>query len=1649
MQGVVKPRQSQVTQYATPSWIRDTDPDFLKIIDYYYQWMGQTNMPYDILQNLVEYRDIRQTSTYFANIIFNELLPFIPTSSTIDRELLALFITDFYKAKGTFPSYNFIMETLFNDSTTSLTWNKEKVFRPSSNALVNDAYLMIQSNTAWGSYAIGSIITQTFPTTATATIELCTTQIVNGKTINQLQLDPKSVSGVFSSYGTVQVLNNQINRSFTYISEYYTAVSFTSTTATVTVYSEPVRNYTNLILMQIGSNFSATIISLASRVISNGQTVLTFNIVNSIGTAGTGDVYLVEAAIQNEIYTKSDFLTGIVSPSITNISVSNGGSLLSLGDQIEVVGGSGSPFVAHVSEISGGAIDTVNIINPGYGYSIGDSLTVVSTNNYGSGLAVDVESIDGINGQLEAILELDNFNIVNGGSQYNIGDIITINDGVTSYDKSPTILTVSSINSTLALNSLSISNGGYGYQYVQLALLDTTSNSLVSGFTATANIQNGSITSATITQYPTLTHNTIQTLVNGYGATISFTVTSGVITGVSVTGGFNYVNPQIIINSVLTPTTPAQFAITTNPSGTITSVVILNGGAGYSSTVTGYFQELYGSNANITPIINSTTGPITGLTITNRGAYTSLPSCFNTSYLSDSLTGIGLILDLKFRLNTVKLLNGGNNYKIPSFNISDGIGSGAVFNPNIENGVVSSIGVTTAGSGYTYAIVEISSITGKGFSGTVNLSGGTINSVTINNGGFGYLNTDVISVIGDGINGVLHFSVSNGVISDISVISGGSNYAYDAVFNYVMDPILNPSAVAATFKTNIIDGVITSVKVLTNGSGYVAGVTNDLQNEDGTYLLLEDGLTKLSFDSLYDVPYVSGPISANVNIQFAPTGSIVSASVINAGSGYYDPTEVTPLYLKFNTASLKPPVIAPVLQNGSLCRCDILYAGEGLSTSDTISVIGNGINASLMPTVYNGHLASVEILNGGSGYKYGTSCLVYGNSGGAQLQVNVDRSISYVEILNGGSNYTNPIINITDATGSGAVLHAIINSSGVIINVQIISGGSNYTNPTLSVVDAHTPSNGINASLSAKMLRNISSVDVILTGQNYSQEMQTFIVGDGINGQVSVQVERYGSLYYPTISNIGSGYIKAPTLNITDISNYGGVSAVKIINEGTGYTELPILSLATKYSGNTVIASGASFNCYGQNVGSINEITFDSFGADWYDLPKIHTPFTAILDTNADFRIGETVSIERAAYQPIILSTDTFGILTEDGSYLDAEFVDSLMSTEDGFTLTTEDGYEIDNETIAYLYIEYYSVTDLNGNVYPYYDAGPIATVSNVDFGRNFIELKDATDDLVIIAENGDTVISENGLSIVDQTSNPFKFGDSIIGNISNSKSTIKWFNRPTLIANDSDVGYTAGTLLNSKGVISSNASFIQDSYRIQDFAYEINSNTQYSSYKAILEKTVHPAGYNMLGNIGLHNYGTGSVPVSVPAIYNKTGGSAVSTLLGITGDFVDATSLHYKTLWFWESTMPYFYDTAAEYLINYTFAQFDPAVAPTVITPMLTYYDAYESKILTTSAAATAASGLFTGTVSTAIINIGYRVIGYDSNGANIFIENHLLNEDTTNLLTEAGDIIDTDELMVTVTALSSNSITTSKNAIATETVTLVVENIPSLGLT
>lgn len=317
---------------------------------------------------------------------------------------------------------------------------------------------------------------------------------------------------------------------------------------------------------------------------------------------------------------------------------------------------------------------------------------------------------------------------------------------------------------------------------------------------------------------------------------------------------------------------------------------------------------------------------------------------------------------------------------------------------------------------------------------------GGIDGGIITNAGTGYeVTASSISISGgtSGSGATIDVTVSAGQVSSIEIISGGSGYTHGCKIT-----LIDTSGYGANITPVIIDGVLVNTIISNQGTGYSSAVV---------------GL--VSVGGAVAVPSIS-----------RETGSLIKINIIESGIGYSTPPEISlnslsgsGKYSENEYAVLKAIVSDGKLVNISIEDPGINYAYQ---TSPTISIIGDGVGAKLAPVVdYYGKIIDVVVESKGTGYTYALG-QIYGTGSGAELkillsesdfvsdqssveQTSIDGAIYNIVMTDFGSGYTTANIEIS-GDGNGAKAVPVL-SDGRIIGINITNPGSGYTTATVNI----------------------------------------------------------------------------------------------------------------------------------------------------------------------------------------------------------------------------------------------------------------------------------------------------------------------------------------------------------------------------------------------------------------------------------------------------------------------------------------------------------------------------------------------------------------------------------------------------------------------
>ncbi len=166
----------------------------------------------------------------------------------------------------------------------------------------------------------------------------------------------------------------------------------------------------------------------------------------------------------------------------------------------------------------------------------------------------------------------------------------------------------------------------------------------------------------------------------------------------------------------------ANYANSPLPRGPITSVVVVNGGSGYSTNpgdVTAAFSDVYGTGSSaIGEVVVSSGGAITAIKILTPGSGYSVPQVTITDSTAAGTGATALAYIGHLPIDHITIDAGGSSYSSPTITISDPTGWGAVASATVLGGVITDIKLSNFGNNYTAPTVTITDTIGSGASAT-------------------------------------------------------------------------------------------------------------------------------------------------------------------------------------------------------------------------------------------------------------------------------------------------------------------------------------------------------------------------------------------------------------------------------------------------------------------------------------------------------------------------------------------------------------------------------------------------------------------------------------------------------------------------------------------------------------------------------------------------------------------------------------------------------------------------------------------------------------------------------------------------------------------------------------------------------------------
>ncbi len=410
---------------------------------------------------------------------------------------------------------------------------------------------------------------------------------------------------------------------------------------------------------------------------------------------------------------------GDVRMKVVQISgISFGGGNYNVGDTLTVITGGGSPAAtARVTQVNGGAVTQVQLLNGGLYLS--DQLpnltsSITSSSGIGSGCSLNL------------VMGVAAISVASGGLSYAQPPLVTIQGGGGSQAQAVAQLTGGVVSSFI------VTNPGSGY-------MSTPSISITSGSDATV-----------VAQLAPTQVNRVDVVNSG--------------------GAFYVDTPQVQL------TTPGSGVIAGTVSMKVMQVDIRSTGQSY---VVG--DQLYvsgGAGARNAVLLVTQVGPggsLQQIQIFDGGSYTQMPTLQNNPVYGG--TGINAYVDVLMGVDAIPVQNAGTGYQVPPLVLITGTATRAAqADATLSSGTVSSIVITDPGVGYTQ-IPTISFTCGAGAQARAILTATGVQFVDVVNPGSGYVEPPTVTITGGGGSGAqATATIDNGEVTQIVVTQAGSGY---------------------------------------------------------------------------------------------------------------------------------------------------------------------------------------------------------------------------------------------------------------------------------------------------------------------------------------------------------------------------------------------------------------------------------------------------------------------------------------------------------------------------------------------------------------------------------------------------------------------------------------------------------------------------------------------------------------------------------------------------------------------------------------------------------------------------------------------------------------------------------------------------------
>lgn len=892
---------SSIVRNQLPEFIRTDHPNFVNLLEKYYQYMEQEGKTTYVGRRLYDYMDLDTTRADLLKYFKATIIPSFPEETELSQEKLIKAARDFYAKKGTPDGFRFLFRVLYNQEI-EVYFPKEDILRASDGKWKLPQALRISIADTSSAVLGGNV--NVFASSANT---------VNANGINFLTSNFTANS--YIRIGSEKRKITEVAANYLRVNIPFAANGGLQYYDSETIYKLTLSEYNdfdfNLIERRKGyGEISKTscIIESAVRTVDKdtGREIVEIYISNVNKPFQTNENLVVNYYDPDTETTKT-FSSKIIAL-ISNISLSRNrfgvvqsGARYKVGDPVVFFGGLNQSSdeavkaVATVKEVSTGTLDSVSLVKSGYYFRDypNSAVRIIDSAGIGANLLIDGILEDGGSNSASFAFNTDSiffkkdltidssYNFENVGAN-NINLTVGIGNTTTSINLNTTNFVASSVNDYYKSHILQVFAGTGASGAVNTAKITayngttkvaTLSPALTTAPNGTSKVRifaNAQTEIGRASSYETYTLGKISflNLVNRgsfFEGVPEFDPISLYQTDYSELTGFYYI----------------PIGQMGNYNKTLKTIELDYANSSYS------FSDGFYTGARLFIDVGETSHYVTVVDYVVSGSAKTLylDRTFDNNINNLNAGNFRYFLDFRGdvrdtgKLGAVEILNGGTGYSSGDKLIFIGTGYNGTASLTVSGGVITGVTLTDRGEGYverpTAQVVSssggVSTGSGAAFAvytlsdgeeiGATTSGIGEIRSFDLSNRGYDYTSTPVVSLkIADIISNNL--SASDIVISGDAVWQGGSTNV-DATFTGIVDEVYRPNETLSIIRIFNYNGTFDATSPLKINTATQNIVTNVFQTT-GSY-----SFNNINPATSREYPYFYGNGLAKANAEFS------------------------------------------------------------------------------------------------------------------------------------------------------------------------------------------------------------------------------------------------------------------------------------------------------------------------------------------------------------------------------------------------------------------------------------------------------------------------------------------------------------------------------------------------------------------------------------------------------------------------------------------------------------------------------------------------------------------------------------------------------------------------------------------------------------